>query len=115
MSNKILLGIGIALMSNLIAAISQILLKKAAVKTYSTWWRSYVNVPVIAAYTLFIGTTVLSVAALRYIPLSLNSSISASGQIFVPVLSYLILREKISRKRLQGMALIILGIVVFAL
>lgn len=115
MSPETITGIGLVLCSNAVAAVSQILLKKAAKKTYPVWWRSYVNAYVITAYSMFVMTTVFSVLALRYIPLSLSAAFAASGQIFVPVLSRLFLREKISRRRGLGMLTIVLGIIIFSL
>ena len=47
MDKKILIGVGIVLLSNLVAAVSQLLLKQAAKKTWPNWWRSYLNVRVI--------------------------------------------------------------------
>ena len=37
------------------------------------------------------------------------------GQVFVALLSYFVLRERMTRKRLIGMALIVLGILCFAI
>lgn len=114
MSN-FLIGCCLALSAHLIAAISQIFLKIAAGKEYSVWWRSYINPLVIIAYGFFFGTTLINVFALRYIPLSFSAGLGASGQIFVPVLSMLFLKEKISRKRQLGMLIIVIGIIIFSL
>lgn len=115
MASKTLIGIGLILCSNIVAAISQLLLKKSAGKTYSSWLRSYLNPYVITSYGLLFGTTLLGVLALRFIPLVLSAAFAASGQIIVPVLSYFVLHEKISKKRLIGMITIVIGIVIFAL
>jgi drug/metabolite transporter (DMT)-like permease len=115
MENKMLLGVGIILLSNLVAAVSQLLLKQAAKKTWPNWWRSFLNVRIILAYGLFFATTLFSVYALRFIPLSLSAALGASGQIFVPLLSRLVLHEKISKQRALGMLIIVAGIVVFSL
>ena len=115
MNEKWLIGICLILCSNVVAAFSQILLKTAAKKKYDNWLRSYLNPYVIIGYGLLFGTTILGVLALRFIPLVLSAAFAASGQIIVPVLSYLILHEKISKKRMLGMAIIVVGIVVFSL
>lgn len=115
MNENTLIGIALILCSNLVAGISQILLKKSAEKTYKVWWRSYVNPYVIIGYGLLFGTTILGVLALRFIPLTLSAALAASGQVIVPVLSYFVLHEKISKKRWIGMALIVIGIIVFSL
>lgn len=115
MEHRIAVGIGLVLFSNMVAAVSQVLLKRAAKREVSKWWRAYVNPLVIIAYLLFLETTLLSVVALRYIPLSLSAALGASGQIFVPILSYFVLQEQISRKRCVGMLTIVVGIVISSL
>jgi len=107
-------GIVLAFSSVIVSAISQVLLKVSASKTYSVWWRDYVNLYVISAYALFLSVTVLNIFALKYIPLTLGSAIEASGQIAVPVMGRLFLHEKIGRKKWIGMAVIALGIAIFA-
>jgi len=115
MGNKMLVGISLVLLSQVIAATSQILLKKAAKVKYSVWWRSYLNPFVICGYFLLLVTTVITIFALKCIPLSLSAALGASGQIIVPLFSRIFLGEKISRKRLVGMMIIVLGIVIFSL
>lgn len=115
MNHNMLIGTGLILFSNMVAAISQILLKRAAGRTWPVWWRAYINPYVIAAYILFFMTTIFSVLALRFIPLSLSAALGSSGQIFVPLLSYLFLGEKPSRRRLCGMMIIVAGLVIFVL
>ena len=109
------IGSGLMVTSTFIAAFSQILLKKSAKKTYDTWWKAYINASVISAYSLFVGTTILSVFALKFIPMTLCAAFGATGQVFVPLLSFFILHEKISRRTLEGMTIILLGVLVFSL
>ena len=105
----------IALSSVLIADVSQIILKKAAVKDYKHWYQAYLNFPVIFSYSLFLISTVCSVIALKRLPLSLSPMWQSMGQIFVALLSYIFLHEKLSKKKILGICVIILGIVVFSL
>ena len=114
MQNNYLLGVGLALLAHMIAAVSQLFLKISAGRTYKVWWRSYLNVLVIVAYGMFFGTTVINVFALRHIPMSLAAALGATGQIFVPAVSAIFLKEKINRKKLLGMITIIIGILVFS-
>ena len=105
----------VALISVLISGISQIILKKAALKTYEKWYLSYLNFPVIFAYFLFFLSTVCSVIALRHLPLSLSPMWQSMGQIFVALLSYFVLKEKLTKKKITGIAVIVLGIVLFSI
>lgn len=115
MDHKTAFGIALVLCGNMIAAVSQILLKKAAGKKCAAWWRAYLNPLVAIAYLLFFSTTVFSVLALRYIPLSLSAALAASGQVFVPLLSQTFLHERISRKKWLGILTIMVGIVIFSM
>lgn len=105
----------IAVSSVLIADISQIILKKAATKEYDAWYKSYLNFPVIFAYSLFVLSTVFSVIALRHLPLSLSPMWQSMGQIFIVIFSYLFLHEKITKSKLVGIGIIIVGIVLFSI
>lgn len=114
MKNDLWLYYLLAIGSVLIADISQIILKKAAVKKYSKWYKSYLNFPVISAYGMFFVSTIFSVISLKKLPLSLSPVWQSMGQIFVVVLSYFVLHEKISRTKLHGILIIIIGIILFS-
>lgn len=114
-NNAYVIGVTLTLASTFLAGISQLLLKLAAGKEYASWLREYLNAQVITAYAIFVLTTVLSVVALRFIPLSLSTAVAATGQVFVPLLSWLVLKEHITSKKALGMAAIVVGIVIFAL
>lgn len=99
----------------IIAGFSQIILKQAAQKKYSHWIFQYLNVRVILGYGIMVASTLCTVYAYRTIPLSMAPAWDALGQVVVVGLSYWILGEKISKKKLIGIAIIILGILIFFL
>lgn len=101
--------------STLISSLSQVMLKKSAQKTYPSKLREYLNPLVIIAYSMFFGCTLLGMYALKAVPLSMSPILEASGYIFVAVLSFIFFKEKLTKKQLVGMALIIGGIVVYTL
>lgn len=103
----------IFILSVFVASVSQILLKTSANKHYETKLQEYLNPKVIIAYGLFFASTLITVVAYKFVPLSLGPVLEATGYIFVSVLGYLILKEKISKQKLAGMAIIIAGILVF--
>ncbi len=107
------LYIGIFLISVFVSSVSQILLKISAGKTYDSKIKEYLNAPVIIAYGLFFLSTVVTVLAYKYVDLSLGPVLEATGYIWVTLLGYLILKEKVSRKKLLGLIVIIVGIIVF--
>lgn len=98
-----------------ISALSQILLKKSARKHYDSIIQEYLNPLVIIAYGMFFGCTLISLFALKVVPLSLSPIIEATSYIITPLLSFFILKEKMTKKQLIGMAVIILGIVIYTI
>ena len=104
---------GILVTSTLVSSLSQVMLKKSAQKNYPSKLKEYLNPLVIIAYVLFFGCTFLSMYALKIVPLSMSPILEASGYIFVAVLSFWFFREKLTKKQLLGMVMIIGGIVVY--
>lgn len=98
-----------------VSAISQIMLKKSARKHYSSVIREYFNPLVITAYGLFFGCTLISLVAMKVVPLSMSPIIEATSYIITPLLSFLILKERMTKKQLVGMVIIVIGILIFVI
>ena len=98
-----------------ISSASQIVLKKSAEKEYANKIREYLNPRVIFAYLVFFAATLCSIVAYKIITLSLGPILESSGYLFVAVMSYLFLKEKISLKKMVGLSVIIAGIVIYSL
>ena len=111
------LGISVCLLllSVFISSVSQIILKKAADKTYESTLKEYMNPMVIGAYGLFFCSVILTMLALKHVPLSMSPILESTGYIFVSVMGYIFLKERFSRRKLMGFALILTGIVIFNL
>jgi multidrug transporter EmrE-like cation transporter len=105
----------ILLFSVFVSAISQVLLKKEAMKHHTSVRGEYLNARVIIAYILFFCSTLMSVYAYRGIALSLGTVLEATGYIYVTVFGVTIFKEKINFKKILALILIISGIAVFAL
>ncbi len=103
-------GVLIYLITPLIAAISQLLLKRAADNPAYTGIRFYLNPLVIFAYVLFFGCMLANVYALQTLELTIASVLEASGFLYVMVLGALYLHEAITPRKLIGNALIVAGI-----
>jgi multidrug transporter EmrE-like cation transporter len=104
----------IMVVSAFISSVSQVMLKKSAQKTYSSRIGEYLNPLVIIAYSMFVGCTLLSMYALKVVPLLLAPVLESTGYIFVAVLSYIFFKEKLTKRQTAGMALILIGIAVGA-
>lgn len=98
-----------------IASTSQIILKKAALKTYDSKVQEYLNFPVISAYIIFVLTTLLSVLAYKGIPLSMGPILEATSYIYITFFGVKIFGEKINKRKVVGLILILLGIAVYSL
>lgn len=115
MNHELLLYAGISLLGVFISAISQVMLKKAAQREYPTKIQEYLNPLVITAYIIFFGTTLLSVVAYKVVPLSMGPILESTGYIYAMLFGVLFFHEKVDRRRLLGLALILVGIAVYAL
>ena len=105
---------GVFLCSVLISSISQILLKKSADKTYDSRLKEYLNPLVIIAYGMFFCSMMITMYCYRYVDVSAGPIFESAGYIFVGVLGYIFLKEKFTAKKIVGMLLIMLGIVIFS-
>lgn len=109
---------GILLMcgSVIIAALSQILLKKGAKKNYSSAIREYLNLYVISGYGLMLVSMVLPIIAYK-VGLEYKEApvIEAVGPALVTVLSFFFFKEKLTVKKIIGNILVVIGIMVFYL
>ena len=114
MPNEILY-ILVFITSVFISSLSQVLLKRSADKTHKSLIFEYMNPQVIFAYSLFFISTLVTVYAFRYVPLSFGPVLESFAYIFVGILSVFVLKEKITKKGLIGMAFIIAGVIVFSL
>lgn len=101
--------------STLLAAGPQILLKLSADKTHASRWKEYLNPYVLIAYGLFTISLILTVIAYKHISLSLGRMLDSTTYIFVAVLGSVFLKEKLKARQLIGILLICAGIIVFSL
>ena len=69
---------------------------------------------VIGAYVIFVGTTFLSILAYRGLPLSLGPILEATGYIYVTAFGVTIFHEKLNRKKILALCMIIGGIILSA-
>ncbi len=102
------------LCSVLISSVSQIMLKVSANKTWPNRLAEYFNPMVILSYGMFFLSTILTMLALRYVPLSMSPILESTSYIFVSIMGYFLLKEKFSKRKLTGLGLILVGIFVFS-
>ena len=107
--------IAVWLFSVIISSFSQVLLKIAANKQYKGRIWEYLNPLVIIAYGIFFLSSLLTMFALRYVSYSYSPIIESTSYIFIPIFGVMLLHERISRRRLLGIAIILAGILIFTL
>lgn len=111
--NDFLVGILAMLLGVLVAGMAQILLKKAAQVKYGSLLAQYLNIRVIAGYSLLLFSSLCSVYGYRTVPLSMGPVWDAAGQIIVVTLSGTVLHERLTKTQWVGFVTVILGILIF--
>ena len=104
------------LASQLVAASSQMLLKKSAGIQYSSKIREYLNFFVICGYAMLFVSMLLTTLGYRFSDSYMNVPVLESmGYIFVLLFSRLFFGEKFTRRKLLGVTLIFAGILIYNL
>ncbi len=99
----------------LISAFAQVLLKKSADTKKDSIIKEYLNVKTICSYSIFFIATLCSVFAYKYLPLSYGPILGTLEYIFVAVLSYIFLKEKIKKKKLIGLLIVLAGVFIYSI
>ncbi|MFR3226757.1 MAG: EamA family transporter [Blautia massiliensis (ex Durand et al. 2017)] len=101
--------------STFLASVSQVLLKKAAMREHKSLLAEYTDWRVILGYGLFVGCTLLTMLAYKGVPLNVGPVLEATGYLYVTIFGVTIFHERMNPKKIGALALILLGIVVYAL
>ncbi|MBQ8982599.1 MAG: multidrug ABC transporter [Lachnospiraceae bacterium] len=115
MNDKIILYSALYLSGVFISAISQVLLKKEALKEHDSIWKEYLNPKVIIAYAIFFAATFISIWSYKVIPLSMGGVLGTTSYIYVFIFGIKIFHEKMNKKKIIALLLIITGIIVYSL
>lgn len=114
MNNMVIYASLIAL-GTFISSVSQVLLKKASQKKYSSRIKEYLNIRVIFAYFLFFTTTILCIFAYKVVPLSFGPVIESSSYIYVTIFGVLLFKEEINRQKVFALIIIFIGILIYSM
>ena len=103
-------------LSATVASFAQVLLKKSANEKHGSVLKEYLNWKVICGYGLmFVGMFLTIFAYSKGVQYKNGPIMESIGNIWVVVLSFLFFREPITRNKVLGNALILLGILIFYL
>lgn len=104
----------IVIVSVFLAACAQMLLKQGARQEYAHWWRQYLNGWVIGGYAIMLGTMLMNIFAMsKGVQVKEVSIIESMSYLFVPALSFVIFKEKLTWRKISAIAIIIIGVIVF--
>ena len=101
------------MVSVFIASCSQILLKKSSEIKYESFIKEYLNWRTIIGYGMMFGSSILTILAFTGLEYKNGPILESVGYIFMMFLSRYFLKEKITKNKVIGNILILLGIVVF--
>jgi len=105
----------LALLSVGIASFSQVMLKLGAGKTYNSKIKEYLNIYVITGYGMLFVSMVITIIAYSHLSYLSVPVVEAVGYVLVPVLSYFIFKEKLTKRKILGILFILAGIVIYYL
>ncbi len=103
------------LVSAFITAGSQIMLKVSANKEYKHIIFEYLNPSVIISYTGYVLVLIINVIIYTRIDYRFGVVINSLATVLIMLMSKLILKETLTKKKLIGNILIILGVACFSL
>ena len=104
----------IVISSVFLAACAQMLLKQGARQHYNIWWRQYINGWVIGGYAIMFATMMMNVVAMsRGVEVKEVSIIESMSYLFVPMLSFVIFKERLTWLKVISIGVILIGIYIF--
>lgn len=109
------MGYFLYVISGMLAAVSQVLLKLSTKQEYKSFIKQYFNVKVFCGYGMLFCSMLLNMFAMRYMAYKFAPILSTISYIFILVFSVLLLKERVSKKQYIGIAMIFVGILLFSL
>lgn len=94
-------------------AFSQVLMKQSAQREHKNLLREYLNWRVILAYGIAFTVLMVNTYAYTEVEIKYASIIDAFSYVNVMIFSYLLLKERFTKKQLVGNLLIVVGILVY--
>lgn len=103
----------IVVISCLISASAQVLLKKSSLIERQVKIKEYLNLYVIIGYGMTFISMLLMIVAYKRLPLKYGTVLESLAYVYILILSKVFLGEKITTNKVLGNLLIITGIMVF--
>jgi len=104
----------LVILNVLVAAGAQLLLKKGASKEWGSFVRQYLNGWVIGGYGIMVLAMMANIYAVsKGVLIKEVSIIESLSYLFVPTMSFLLFKEKLSWRKYIAIGIIMCGVVVF--
>lgn len=113
MTREMIPWLGLAVFSVFLASLSQTLLKWESGREHTSFVREYLNPGVIGGYGLLALSMLLTMFAYRRLPLSMTPAFECFSYLFVTFFGVTVFHERVTRKKLLALGLIVAGILVF--
>lgn len=104
----------LVLLSVFAAACAQMLLKQGARQDYATWWRQYLNPWVVGGYAIMACSLVLNIFCMsRGVQAKEVSVTESMSYLFVPALAFFLFKERLTKRKVGAIIVIITGVIIF--
>jgi len=107
--------VGVAFFSVVLSSLSQVLLKKSSGETKKHWVFEYLNPKVVVAYCTIFVCMLLTIFAFTGMYYRYGAVIESLAYLLIMMFSRFFLKEKITKRRVIGNLIIILGVIIFTL
>ena len=94
-------------------SIAHLLLKKGSVISTDNQLKMYFHPYSITAYIIFAIVAFLSIYAMKGLDLKVFFALSSLTYICIPILSFIFLKESVTRNKLIGIIMISIGVIIF--
>ena len=115
MTPEMLPYMALAVLSVFVASVSQTLLKWESGREHKSLVKEYLNAGVIGGYGLLALSMLLTMFAYKKLPLSMTPAFESFSYIFVTIFGVAVFHERVTKKKLLALGIIIAGILVFAI
>ena len=105
----------VALLSVVLSSFAQILLKKSSAEKKKHLIFDYLNVKVIAAYGIIFVCMLLVIYAFTGMYYRYGAVIESLAYVLIMLFSRVFLKEKLTRRRVIGNCIIVLGVLIFTI
>jgi small multidrug resistance pump len=97
----------------ILTSVAHLFLKKGSVVAVESNRKMYLHPLSLTSYLIFAIAALLSIFAMKGLDLKVFFALTSLTYICIPVLSFVFLKESVTRNKLMGIVIITLGVVIF--